>query len=51
MVRRGTPAQQQPHSTSGNEWQVRFNTLSVERDHPTDSMSTNAEDSDDGDEE
>ena len=51
MVRGETPAQQQSHSTSGDEWKVRFNTLSVKRDHPTDRMSTNAEDSDDGDEE
>ena len=50
MGRGGTPAQQQPHSTSGDEWKVRFNTLSVERDHPTDQMSTNTEDSDDGNE-
>ena len=49
VIGRGeTPAQQQPHSTSGNEWQVRFNTLSGERDHPTDRMSTNADDSDVG---
>ena len=51
MVRGETPAQQQPHSTSGDEWQVRFNTLSKERDHPSDRMSSNAEDSDEGDEE
>ena len=50
MIRWETPAQHQPHSTSGDVWQVRFNTLSVERDHPTDRLSTNAEDSDDGDE-
>ena len=29
MGRGETPAQQQPHSTSGDDWQVRFNTLSV----------------------
>ena len=51
MVRGETLAQQQPHSTSGDEWQVRFNTLSVEHDHPTDRLSSNAEDSDDGNEE
>ena len=51
MVRGEMPAQQQPHSTSGYECQVRFNTLSEERDHPTDRMSTNAEDSDEGDKE
>ena len=51
MVRGETLAQQQPHSNIGDEWQVRFNTLSGDRDHPTDRMSTKAEDSDEGDEE
>ena len=51
IVRGETTTQQQPHSNSGDEWQVRFNALSGKRDHPTDRMSTNAEDSDEGDEE
>ena len=49
MVSEETPAQQQPHPTRGDDWQVRFNMLSVEHDHRTDRMSTNTEDSNDRD--